>query len=924
MKSISLLDPKYMGGLDGASGYRFEDGYVLSQLPLWLSLSDLKAFQQEGWSDVELFFESGRRWLIQIKNHSVKVPEFRGIVRDFHALEAASPGQYERYIIASAGLSNSVKQIQRQLERLRNVKEYYTKSELAGTQAQIASKLEQFKIGDLADFIIEKIYFNSDIAWVKDEEKLRATFICSLVSRCKIRPETAEDLYLRTARMLVIERGKPIELSLFQEALKQKQADALSQFDLITPKFLDRYRDDKTRSFFYDGAVPTWSDIIHQRDIPREIMHEIVPRVKQWDEGKLLVPILAEAGEGKSTLLRRMAVELSAENKIVLYHRRDALTADIKEVERVAEMADQCVYIFIDDASRVQNFRGFIKSLSELPFPIVVIAASRPYEWTPLRSVYSANVELGLTADGREYSLEGLTDHEMELLFRRLADAGLIRSLSDEDLQLAIDFHGRRTKRKLLVLVLELTRGKRVQEIVRDEIDRVRRMGKDILNAYRYICLMASVHSFITLPMLRQLVSIDNIELDIVGRLPGLVETIGERVYPRHDRIGEVATDILFEGADEQRGDLLCQLISLAFKEGQLDAVKSMVGASSSIPRSQLLKVIGHLVDEAYCAGEFDLVEAVIRGFQGDFDNEDIFMDLLAAKTPLIWERIVFPSLGHVLQMRWDQMQKVWNLPFSWPQCTGAIENQPVASGCPEIGLQWAEVFSIAAIYGAKYTAFLTLITELMYTFLSALHQDRAAEIDFRHGEFLRATFRDEEAIRFYNFALEKDPRYAQAHAGLALSLYMTGDYDSALHHYRIARELDRESVFRVEIGGEFGEMLEELGELEELIEYRKDSIKWSFSILRGLQADFGNILRIADLKLPKTPEEQREWNTTKHLEGLERDYSEEAERTAIATLDRILELVRTLPQAQRDELGKRLFHRFGQLRQKSPPDETQ
>jgi hypothetical protein len=73
MKSTSLFDPKYIGGLDGASGYRFEDAYILGQLPSWLSLPNLEAFQQEGWSDVELFFESGHRWLIQIKNHRIKL-----------------------------------------------------------------------------------------------------------------------------------------------------------------------------------------------------------------------------------------------------------------------------------------------------------------------------------------------------------------------------------------------------------------------------------------------------------------------------------------------------------------------------------------------------------------------------------------------------------------------------------------------------------------------------------------------------------------------------------------------------------------------------------------------------------------------------------------------------------------------------------
>jgi len=923
--TISLLDPKYMGGLIAAGGYHFEDSYVLSQIPSWLSLPSFQAFQQEGWADVEVFFETGGRWFIAIKDHQVTPAEFRDIVNDFRIREDSDAGQYERYIVASVGLSKPVIKLEQQLKRFRAATSY-TESELASTRARIVSTITELRLEDLADFIIEKVFFDSDAAQAKDEAMIRNAFTGFLVHQYGINAQSADDLYLRTARLLVVERGAPIESLVFLEALKQKQlediAGDLSQFDLVTPAFLNRYQDDNARSLFYDGAVPTWSDIVHRRDIPRDIIDEIISQVKQWDKGRLLVPILAEAGEGKSTLLHRMAAALAADNRVVLYHRREALTADAREVERIAEMAGRCVYVFIDDAARIHNFDGFIKSLAELPNSIVVIAASRPYEWVPLRSIYSANIELGLTASGREYFMEGLTDHEMELLFRRLADAGLIRSLSDEELKLAIDFHGKTTKRKLLVLVLELTRGKRVVDIVRDEIDRIRKMGDDLFRAYRYICLMASVHSFMTEAMLAQLVSVNNVKLDIVGRLPGLVEAIGEKIYPRHDRIGEIATDIMFDGADEERGDLLCQLISLAFKEGELDAVRSMVRAQMprSVPCSQALKVMGCLVDEAYCAGELDLTEAALKELPLDFERRDISLDLLAAKTPLLWEQVIFPVERRLIRVNWDGLQSVWSLPFSWPECPHVTEREAVSNVSLKEGLRWAEVYGLAASEGGKYEGFFTLITELMYTLLSVLHPGRA-EIDFKHGEFLMHVLRDEDAATLYNRALEKDPDYAEAHAGLAISLYTTGDYDGALRHYKIARGLDRESVFRVLFGDVFREMLERLGELEELVEYRKDSIKDSFGMMRRLEEAGGHILRIANLRVPETQRERLEWEAHERL--VRRDFSEKEEQRTIAALDEFLNIVKTLPPEQRDELGKRMAPWFGELRRESSSDGT-
>jgi len=79
----------------------------------------------------------------------------------------------------------------------------------------------------------------------------------------------------------------------------------------------------------------------HVRDIPRDIMPEILSRIDQWDHGRLLVPILAEAGEGKSTFLHRMAADLAGRHKTVLCHRRDRTTIAAEEIRSVAEKAGQ-------------------------------------------------------------------------------------------------------------------------------------------------------------------------------------------------------------------------------------------------------------------------------------------------------------------------------------------------------------------------------------------------------------------------------------------------------------------------------------------------------------------------------------------------------------------------------------------------------
>ncbi len=917
MNSISLFDRKYTGGLDSARGYHFEDGYVLSQLPYWLSSDDLEKFQQELLTDLELFFGSGRRWFIQIKNHRVSPSEFQEIVRDFNRREATSQGQYEKFIIVSAGLSQPLAVLQRNLERFRAAKDY-TETELAASRQQIAVKLGQVNCDDLTEFIIKKVYFHSDVEWVKDQEVVRDRFVGSLVRRYEIHPKSADDIYFRIAQLLVVERGKPVPVLSIRTAIEQKQledqANRLTQFDLVTIEFLDRYRVDNAPSFFFDGAVPTWADIVHRRDIPREMMNDIISRVEGWKEGKLLVPILAEGGEGKSTLLRRIAVELATRGNVVLYHRRDNLTLEVKELEWVAGKTNKGIYVFIDDAPRVQNFSDLIKSLSELSSPLVLIVAARPYEWEPLRSaVYSANLAIELAPNGREIFLEGLTDHEIELVFRLLIDTGIIPSLSDEELKTAIDVYAQSSKRKLFVLVLELTQGKRAKEVVRNEIERVRAMGNDLYTAYRYICLMSSIHSFLILPMLQKLITTDNIGLDIAQRLSGLVEVIGDKIYVRHDKIGELATDIMFEGADEQRGDSLCKLISLAFEVRQIDAIKSINSWSAKrlIPQSQIFKVLNHLTDEAYCAGEYDLIKAI---FRDPVNSGEIIEDFLVAKTPLIWERLVFPYLKRIFV--WDKIQDSWNLIFLWPPCIGQTDNLLPGAALLEIGLQWADIYGGMVRWGThepKRKQFFRQIVVKMYELLATVHEEESAKINLQYAEHLRADWSEEDSIKLYEKVLEKMPNSAEAHLGLAVSLYLSGNYDKALHHYRLLRELNWDLVFYMGEDDIFIEMFERLGLWEELIELRKEAFSSSIDLTRRLrQSEMWKITSILS-KLSPDPNERNQDRIREPL-----NISDEDIQIQLENLDRLLEFAKTLPEEQQIELGQKFFGSswFGELRQ--------
>lgn len=940
MKSLSLLDPKYIGGLEGSGGYQFETAYILSQLPFWLSVSDVAAIQQEGWSDVEVFFDSGQRWMIQIKDHRLGISKLREIINDFYVQETNNSRQYSRYIVACAGLTNPGRSIHRQLERLRAAT-HYTESELAATRKEFTENLHQVGLGDFADFITAKVFLESELGWLKNETQVRDNFIGSLVRMHGLRLGVAEDFYLRSGYLLVQERGKAIELSSFRRDLGRRQledeAEEFVCFDLVTPEFLNRFGDSSSKSFFYAGAVPTWADIIHRRDVPRDVMYEILDQMKQWpSERKYFLPILAGGGEGKSTLLRRLAVELAERGEVVLYQRRDLSTANTREVELAMKLSGHRIYVLIDDAPRVQNMVGFMSLISELPFPVVVVATSRPYEWEPLCTIYSTSLDLAFAADGHEYELGQLSDHEMELLFRRLAEAGLIRNFPESDLPLAIKHYAKRTGRKLLPLLVELTQGEKVTDVVRGEIERIRRMGGVLLSAYRYICLMSSVRSFLTIPMLERLVhGIDNINLDVVSRLPGLVEKTGDRLYPRHDRIGEIVTDLLFQDADEERIDLLCKLVFVALEERQFDVVKAISPREGSIPRSRLFDLYSSVLDEAFCCGQFELMREIMEKLAWS-SYSSVFSDLMVAKTPVICERIIFSGegLSPALKWRWDEIQEGYQVCFLYPECTSAgSSSQAEFSGSADKGLQWAQVYALAVLHAWEHRDFLISIVQLIYRLLSKRFPERAAELDFHHAEFLRGVaYRESDAVELYESALARNADYELAHAGLALSLNYIGDFCGAIRHFRAARALDPSSVFRVEDANDIGDLVRRLGTLEEVIEYERDSVQRNIRLFQRFQEQMSYVQRVrttpTEYKIKwagvspasnpcKTKEDPvSEQKSDLHesrdpltilLHGTEQELAEFGE-IQISFFNKLLQIVQALTQEQKEELVQALY----------------
>ncbi len=705
----------------------------------------------------------------------------------------------------------------------------------------------------------------------------------------------------------------PLLIALLAVLRTRRKEISLACFDLINPRFLRQFRGRRHHSSFFDGSVPTWEDIVNDLDIPRDIARDILATSTQWTNGKLLIPVLASAGEGKSTFLRRLAVELAVRGKVTVFRRRDALRLDSKEVADLARNTKKCVYVLVDDAGQVLNFCEFIRSLADDSYPLVVVAASRPYDWLSLRSELSnSGFEIKLASSGTEYSLDNLSDGEIALLFGKLANEHLIQQVEDEALPRIVEHYSSTIGRSLIVLVLSLTRAEEIKEVIRQEIARIQAMGQQFLVAYRYVCLFASIDSYMPLSVLSGLVSFNNVRLDFINRLPGLVECVGNRVYARHNRIGEIATDILFEGADDERGNALCELIALAFGKGEIEAVSSV--PVRAVPESQRLRVLGCVVDQAFCTGQYQLI---VDSFDEwvTFSAEPPVAELLAQKTPLLFEMLAFYPKRIRPVGGWQALQGN-PANFPWPNCP---DNTPVAPdfrGGYDNSRRWAEIYERATFCSEAsrmYSVSLQSVVRMIYAVMLELYQAQRADIYYSHAEYLCSPISvadDDEVITLYELALKENPDHAEAHAGLAEMLYFVHRYEEAYRHYKTSRRLNPRAVYHIGKEDSLVEMLTGLGELREAIELQLESSRNLTMALRSMYEILGPEISV-DIRLP-TEMSGPETRTRTNLVAMAEDERQlEAEDAA-----RILAFIDRLSPEEIRVFGKKVLgEQFGELR---------
>jgi len=203
---------------------------------------------------------------------------------------------------------------------------------------------------------------------------------------------------------------------------------------------------------FYNGTIPTWADITHNFDAPREAfgrLWQFIAGNAGQTAGRIPFGLITgRSGDGKSTLLMRLAAELTNISKAVFICKGDIEHLNVDQL--CAMPRDQLVYVLIDKIGKYDNLTGFFERLYREHVPVVVIGAETQSLWE------GRKITLEDCCDFFELPLNQLTSYDIEGLLDKLSEKpeylGALASLSRGE---QLEIFRQKAGRQLLVALLE-------------------------------------------------------------------------------------------------------------------------------------------------------------------------------------------------------------------------------------------------------------------------------------------------------------------------------------------------------------------------------------------------------------------------------------------------------------------------------------
>lgn len=272
-------------------------------------------------------------------------------------------------------------------------------------------------------------------------------------------------------------------------------------------------------SEFLKGSPPNWAlvgqGLNFQRDLEEPIVNEILDFATASSPGPRSRIILGPAGYGMTTLLMAISAWSARNRAANIFHLKRDASPLLSDVEfAVTHIAGAAIFVVDNAADHSENLAIIWSRLRELGVDAFLLMGDRLNEWRQRRPAIRP----------REYSLDPLSDEEIDKLLERLEQLGALGRLEGLSQELRFANVKVRNSQELLVTMREVTEGRAFDAIVEDEF---RGIADDVSrDLYSLVCAFSRVRGVARDTLLSEVlgVSIGDLYGTFFPQLEGIVQ----------------------------------------------------------------------------------------------------------------------------------------------------------------------------------------------------------------------------------------------------------------------------------------------------------------------------------------------------------------------------------------------------------------
>lgn len=338
---------------------------------------------------------------------------------------------------------------------------------------------------------------------------------------------------------------------------------------------------------FYKGFDLGWNPIEKKLDVRRNLTDILLHEVILASEDDRLnntefILIKAEAGAGKSILLRRLAWEAAIEaNAICIYFKKyGQLNYDI--LAEIHRLTQERIFVFVDNArDKVSDLEYFVQKARKEKLPITIFTAERINEW----NMSCDRLERFVT---NTYKLNYLSRAEIEKLLMLLDEHNCLGYLKSHNQEERLKAFEKKAGRQLLVALHEATLGKPYEEILVDEYNEIRPRQAQLL--YLSVCFLNRLNVLVRSGLISRVhgIAFDDFKSKFFAPLEHVVQVVDKdntkdyHYAARHTQIAEIVFTQILKTQDDRFNEYISMITALNLSfDSDREAYKELIKGRS-------------------------------------------------------------------------------------------------------------------------------------------------------------------------------------------------------------------------------------------------------------------------------------------------------------------------------------------------------